>query len=117
MTLTQDHRDPIIICKQEEKINEISENVIETKGEIKSLNLRINGALEKIANHMTEGEGYRRLIVGTAISLVLSILGGIVTVVTLAYHLGAYTRQISVNTERLNIVEQDHKDHFYTKEK
>lgn len=112
----QDHRNETIICKQEDKINTIATSVTETNGEIKSLNLRINGALEKIAAHMTEGEGYRKLIVGTAISLVLSILGGIVTVATLSYHLGSYTRQIAVNTDRLNEIESDHKNHFYTKE-
>jgi hypothetical protein len=103
----QDHRDSVIICKQEEKINDIFIDITEINGSLKALNLRINGVLDKIATHMVEGESYRRLIVGTAVSLVIAILGGIGTAGTIAYNLGQYTQQILTNSERLRKLENN----------
>lgn len=101
-----------IICKKEKEINEISVGIAEIKGDVKTLNTRINGSMEKIASHMTEGEGYRRLIIGTALSLVLTILGGVTAtwVITsqLGYTMGQFANQIKVNTGRLDKVEAFH---------
>ncbi len=108
--LVHDHRDPIIICKQEEKINEMSLNVTEIKGDVKNLHLRINGSLEKMAIHVEDSTYWRRFIVGVAISLVVSILGGTAALYQLSYSLGEYTRQIKVNTVRLDKVEAFHED-------
>ena len=108
----QDHRDPIVICKQEDKINEIAVNIAEIKGDVKSLDQRINGSMDKIASHLTEGEGYRKLIIGTAVSLILAILGGVSTtwIVTsqLGYTMGKYAQQIEVNTKRIDKSEAFH---------
>ena len=105
----QDHRDPVIICKQEDKINEIAVNIAEVNGCLKNLDTRINGSMDRIAHHMTEGEGYRKLIIGTAVSLILSILGGVSTtwIVTsqLGYTMGRFANQIEVNTKRLDKAE------------
>ena len=108
----QDHRDPIVICKQEDKINQISVDIAEVNGCIKNLDTRINGSMDRIANHMNEGEGYRKLIIGTAVSLILAILGGVSTtwIVTsqLGYTMGRFANQIEVNTKRLDKAEAIH---------
>ena len=104
----QDHRDPIIICKQEAKINEIWDCVTEQRGETKALNLRINGSLDKMAVHVEDSTYWRRFIMATAISLVISILGGAAALFSLSYNLGEYTRQIKVNTQRLDVMETFH---------
>jgi len=104
----QDHRDPIIICKQEEKIHQIWDEVSELRGEAKALNLRINGSLDKMAIHVEESAYWRRFVVGVAISLVISLLGGAAALFTLSYSLGEFTRQIKVNTGRLDVIETFH---------
>lgn len=101
----QDHTSPVIICKQEKEIKDMSLGITEIKGDVKLLNNRINGSMEKIASHMQEGEGYRRLLITTAVSLVLAIIGGAVTAGSICYNLGQYTQQIAVNTKRLEVIE------------
>lgn len=108
----QDHREGTIICKQETAIKDISEAVIRTEGAVQRLDLRINGTLEKMAVHVEDSSYWRRFIVGVAISLVISILGGIVTVFSLSYNLGQYTSQIQVNTERIHSIEVEN-DRFH----
>jgi hypothetical protein len=104
----QDHRSPIIICKQEEKINDISDAVHRTEGAVERLDLRINGTLEKMAVHVEDSTYWRRFIMGVAISLVVSIVGGATALFSLSYNLGEYTRQIKVNTDRLDKIEYFH---------
>ena len=98
-----DHRDEIIICKQEDNIRLIVVGISDMRGEVNLLNNRINGSMDKIAAHVEEGVGYRKLILGTALSLIMAILGGIVTtwIVTsqLGYTMGQFAKQIQVNTE------------------
>jgi hypothetical protein len=101
----QDHRPPVIICKQEEKIHNISDTIIRVEGKVEKLDLRINGSLEKIGEHIADGSWYRKLIITTAISLVLSVIGGIFTAAMIAYRLGQYTNQIAINTGRLTNLE------------
>ena len=101
----QDHNNPIIICKQEDKIDKICDTLIRTEGTIDRLDLRINGTLEKMAGHVEDSDYWRKFIVGVAVSLVVAILGGIVTISTIAYNLGEYTKQIKINTERLQYIE------------
>ena len=107
----QDHtkRDVLIICKQEEKIDEIATTINRIESSIQRLDMRINGTLEKMGTHVEDSIYWRRFIVGVAISLVLSIVGGSIALFNLSYNLGAYTRQIVVNTDRLKIIEEDHK--------
>jgi len=104
----QDHRDPQIICKQESKIIGMSEGIIRIEGSIERLDVRINGTLEKMANHVEASSFWRNFIMTTAISLIISILGGAYALWTLTYNLGQYTKQIQINTERLGIIERDH---------
>jgi hypothetical protein len=105
----QDHRDPLIICKQEKKIQDMSDGIIRIEGSISKLDLRINGTLEKMANHVEASEFWRRFIMTTAVSLVISIIGGAFALWQLAYNLGQYTKQITVNTDRFNIIEEEHR--------
>jgi hypothetical protein len=107
----QDHREPIIICKQEDKINDMSDAVHRTEAAIGRLDMRINGTLEKMSTHVEDSTYWRRFIVGVAISLVISILGGACALFNLSYSLGTYTRQITIDTERLAVIEQEHRDH------
>jgi len=104
----QDHRDPIIICKQEENINDISESVVRIEGAISRLDLRINGSLDKMSTHVEDSTYWRRFIVGIGVSLVISIIGGATALFNLSYNLGEYTRQITINTKRLDIIETNH---------
>ena len=104
----QDHRDPIVICKQEDKINEISDAVHRTEAAIGRLDMRINGTLDKMAVHVEDSTYWRRFIVGLAISLVISILGGASALFNLSYSLGQYTKMIQINTVRLDKVEAFH---------
>ena len=105
----QDHRNGNVICKQEDKINLICDTMIRTEGRLEKLDLRINGSLEKMAVHFEDSTYWRRFIMGVAVSLVVSIMGGILTVALVAYNLGEYTRQIKTNTVRIDVIEDCHK--------
>jgi hypothetical protein len=94
-------------CKFEEKIIETAEGVIRIEGDVKNLNTRINGSLEKIAAHVEEGTWYRRLIITIGIGLITTVIGGIYTATTISYNLGQYSRQITINTEKLHDMEQN----------
>ena len=87
-------------CIHEDDFKKMAVEVAEIKGDVKLLNSRINGSLEKIASHMEEGVWYRRLVIGTAISLVLSIMGGIYTASSISATLGRYMERVDINTER-----------------
>ena len=104
----QDHTSPIIICKQEDKINDMSDAVHRTEAAVQRLDMRINGSIEKMSTHVEDSTYWRRFIMGTAISLVLSIIGGMCALFSLSYNLGQYTKQISVNTVRLDKIENVH---------
>jgi PIN domain nuclease of toxin-antitoxin system len=95
--VVQDHRDPVIICKQENKIVDMSDGIIRIEGRIEKLDLRINGTLEKMANHVEDSEFWRRFIMGTAVSLVISILSGAYALWFLTYNIGQYTKQIQMD--------------------
>jgi hypothetical protein len=102
-----DHR--FIVCKQEDNIKEIGNTMIRTEAKIEKLDMRLNGAFEKMAVHVEDSIYWRRFIVGVAVSLVITIIGGIVTAVTISYNLGQYTKQIAVNTCRLNVIEESYR--------
>ena len=100
-------------CPYKEKIEMIDNNVSSlrvdiagVKGDIKNLDTRINGSLEKISSHITEGTWYRRLIIGTALSLVTTIIGGIYTASQISFSLCQYANQIEVNTGKLHELER-----------
>lgn len=107
----QDHNNPMIICKQEEAIKEISQSGIRTEAAIKALDLRINGTLEKMGVHVEDSIWWRKFIAGTAITLTLAIIGAAAGYLwmgnTLSYNLGQYAKQITINTERLTSIEKE----------
>jgi uncharacterized membrane protein (Fun14 family) len=106
----QDHRDVLLICKQEDKINAIFDAIHRTEASVERLDMRINGTLEKMSGHVEDSVYWRRFIMGVAVSLVLSIIGGCVALFSLSYNLGQYTRQITINTDRLDEMEKEHKE-------
>ena len=75
------------------------------KGDVKVLSTRINGSLDKIGSFMESGLWYRRLIITTAVSLVLTILGGIFTASSISYYVGGTFKQVQINTKRLDLLE------------
>ena len=93
-----------------EKLTEIKESVIRTEGNVEKLDLRINGTLEKMGVHVEDFLWWRRFILGTAIGLIISIFGGVIALATLCTNLGEYTKQIKVNTDRLAIIETEHRE-------
>jgi hypothetical protein len=107
----QDHTLPIVICKYEDSIKSLYETGIRTEASIKALDLRINGTLEKMTEHVNDSAWWRNFIMGTAITMVLSLLGWIVTAwittSSLSYNLGQYSKQIQINTGRLSLIEED----------
>jgi hypothetical protein len=104
----QDHRSPIIICKQEGKIDTICDTLHRVDTSISKLDMRINGSLDKMAIHVEDSIYWRRFIMGVAISLVVSIVGGATALFSLSYNLGQYTKMIQVNTGRLDKIEGFH---------
>lgn len=104
----QNHNDIFVICKQEENIVSIKDAIHRTESAIIKLDMRINGSLEKMSIHIEDSIYWRRFIVGVAVSLVLSIVGGAWALFSLSYNLGTYTKQIVVNTGRLDNLEEIH---------
>ena len=105
----QDHRNPIIVCKQEDSIKVIEKAALKTESLITALDLRINGTLEKMTTHVADSTYWRRFIMGVAISLVMSMLGGAIALFSLSYNLGLYTKQILINTTRIDLIEEVHR--------
>jgi putative NADH-flavin reductase len=108
-TRLQDHKDLLIICKQEDKIDKIFDSIHRTESAVDKLDMRLLNSLDKMSVHVEDSIYWRRFIVGVAISLVLSIVGGSVALFSLSYNLGTYTRQIVVNTDRLDQIEKEHR--------
>lgn len=93
--------------EEEEKIDLVSKDVIELKGDIKALSIRINGsldkiaavdrsAMDKIANFMDTGGWYRKLI----LALLVGFLAGLI-----AY--GENLRQVKINSEAIKLINND----------
>ena len=70
-------------CKYEEDIGYI-------KGTLKSLDIRINGSMDKIAHHIKQGSLWRISIVGV-------VFAGILQVVSFAYLFGMLTSTVNHN--------------------
>lgn len=85
-------------CHYEDKIMEIREDVIEVKGDVKHLNARINGALDKITSHIEEGEFWRGLVAKIGITLIIAVIGWIFTAGAITFHLGKVIKQVEINT-------------------
>lgn len=93
-------------CRLEEAVMQASKDIVELRGEVKTLNVRINGSLDKISNFMESGIWWRRTIVGVVITVLLQATGGFVVATQLAESFGQNKRQIDVNTHRLDVLEQ-----------
>ena len=93
-------------CMFKDKIIKTSEDVSEMKGDIKALSVRINGSLEKISSFMETGFKWRMTILALSVTILLSVCGVI-------YTFGTNQRQIEINTQRLDIIEQQ--QHLKTK--
>jgi hypothetical protein len=87
--------------KMSEDFIAIREDVAVTKERIINLDKRINGALDIVAKHIEEGSKYRLAIVGLSITLIVNIF-------CVAYWYGVMNKQVQVNTERLNELEETH---------
>jgi len=80
-----------------EKLARTAEDVVEIKGNLKLLDARINGSLDKMSSFMESGIWWRRTIIGIVITIILQATGGFVVATNLASGYGQNVRQIQVN--------------------
>ena len=90
------------VCPQHEKLIEVVHNIDKVTT---ALSVRINGSINDIEHHMEVGAAWRIAIVGVIISIVLQII-------TFSYLWGSASKQISINTERLNILENTERERY-----
>ena len=95
MSDIHDHRNPAIICCQEDDIKELRKELSNLAKDMSMVSVWIE-----------QSKSYRKLVVGTAISLAISILGGIYTAGQITFYLGQYANQIKIDTERISQMEQ-----------
>ena len=88
----------------ERRINTMSElagiktDIAVIKTTVVVMDKRINGSIEDIEKHMERGTSWRIAIAGTIVGLIIQI-------VFFAYLFGNINRQVCVNTERLDRIE------------
>lgn len=70
-------------CKYEEDIGYI-------KATLKSLDVRVNGSMDGVAEHIRQGHGWRKAIVSI-------ICAGIFQIFTFAYFFGVLTKTVQTN--------------------
>lgn len=80
------------------RITSLPEDLAFIKGEIKNLHLRINGNLDKFNSFMSSGTWWRGAIIGVIFTIIVSV-------VTFASNFGSTSKQISINTQRLDVIE------------
>lgn len=61
-------------CKFENKVIQMSEDITETKGEIRLLSNRINGSIQTFYDHIEQGKGWRLAVVGSVVMVIINIL-------------------------------------------
>ena len=83
-------------CTRHEQMMETIHKIDKTTGE---LAIRINGSIDDIEHHMTMSSAWRMTIVGIIVSIVIQV-------VTFSYLWGQASRQIAINTSRLDVLEQ-----------
>ena len=93
------------IDELEEKDNVLLKELTEIKGNIKALDGRINGSLDKINNYMDSGKAWRKTIVILALALLAQICTVVYMTVEFNKNYGQNERQININTKRLDILE------------
>ena len=84
---------------------EVGVEIAELRGDIKALNVRINGSLDKMATFMESGIWWRRAIIGVVFTIILQATGGLIVATRLAESYGQNHRQIDVNSGRLDVIE------------
>lgn len=78
------------LCKFENKIITLCEDVAETKADIKSLSKRINGSMDGIEDHILQGRKWRTTITSIAVLIIIQIM-------TFAYFFGSLNKTVSSN--------------------
>ena len=61
-------------CKFEDRILKLCEDAAGTRSDVKNISIRINGALDDIADHVRHGRGWRSAIFGLAITVIINII-------------------------------------------
>jgi len=79
----------------------LCEDIAFIKATIDSLDKKINGSMDAIRAHIEQGWQWRGLIIST-------IIGLIVQLVSFSYLYGMASRQIEINTKRLDRIEEHH---------
>lgn len=87
-------------CPRHEDMMEKIHNIDKTTTE---LSVRINGSIDDIEHHMDVSAAWRIAIVGNLIMVFLQVI-------TFAYLWGMASKQIAINTNRLDVIEQSEKD-------
>jgi hypothetical protein len=85
-----------------EEISSIKTDIAVIKTDMKNLDKRVNGSITEIEKHIEHGKSWRLAIVGIVISVVIQIT-------TFAYLWGQASRQIVINTGRLDVIEGLHR--------
>ena len=97
------------ISELEKREDRFAEDISIIKGDIKNLNTRINGSLDKMLSFMESGKNWRRVVVLIALALFAQICTIAYTVLAFNKTYGMNQRQIEINTKRLDVLEIDNK--------
>jgi hypothetical protein len=79
-----------------EKLMETVHNIDKTTT---ALSVKVNGSINDIERHMESGSAWRTAIVGVMVSIAIQII-------VFAYLWGQASRQIAINTNRLDALEK-----------
>jgi len=82
-------------CPEHDKLIETIHKIDKTTTE---LSVRINGSIHDIEHHIRAGQSWRLAIVGVVVSVIIQVIG-------FAYLWGQASKQISINTGRLDVIE------------
>ena len=87
-------------CRYEIKIIEMAEDIAETKESVKSLDRRINGSMDKIADHIAQGFYWRLAIGGVIGSFVIQVI-------IVASIWGSISKTVEINERMLSKITED----------
>jgi len=79
-----------IECKYEDKIIKMSEDITETKGDVKLLSSRINGSMDTFYDHIKQGKGWRTAVLSSILLFTINIL-------MFVYMFGMLSKTVTVN--------------------
>ena len=95
-------------CKFEDRILNMATDVAETKVELKSLSMRINGSMDRFADHIAQGRGWRMAITGSIVIIIINILA-------FTFFFGALNKTVLVNERILQRILEKY-EHIIHKE-